>query len=145
MQKLPSSESRSRAHRPRGRKHTDGMRPIKTTFYPCENRCIIVFIDYYSRYAKAYVIELKSEIGDVLEKYISHIRNIIGKNPKVCYIRDDNAREYTSGTFAEVMKSEKIEQDFSPSYTPELSGTSERFNESIQWKSRALLSDSGLP
>ena len=71
--------------------------------------------------------------------------NIVGKNEKVCYIRADNADEYTGGTFADVMKSEKIEEDFSPPYLPELNGTSKRFNKSLKWIIRALLSDSGLP
>ena len=119
------------------------MEPIKSSSYPGENRYIIVFIDDYSRYAKAYAIRLKSDAGDTLEKFISHMRNIIGKNEKVWYIRADNAREYTGGTFAEVIKSEKIEEDFLPHYMPELNSTSK--NKSLQWKIRALLSDSVWP
>ena len=42
------------------------------------------------------------------------MRNLIDKNEKVCYIRADNAGEYIGDTFSEVMKSEKIEKDFSP-------------------------------
>ena len=44
--------------------------------------------------------------------------------------------------FSEIMRSEKIEEDFSLPYTPELNGISEKFNKTLQWKIRALLVDS---
>ena len=43
------------------------------------------------------------------------------------------------------MQKEKIDNDFAPTYTPKLIGSSERFNLTLEWKIRALMIDSGLP
>ena len=43
------------------------------------------------------------------------------------------------------MKKEKIEYNVAPLHTPELNGTAERFNKTLQNKIRALMIDSGLP
>ena len=43
------------------------------------------------------------------------------------------------------MKQEKIEYNVAPPHTPELNGTAERFNKTLQNKIRALMIDSGLP
>ena len=74
----------------------------------CENKYIIVFIDDYSRYAKAYAMKLKKDAGECLEKFLAFMRNLIDKNKKVCYIRADNTGEYIGGIFSEVMKTENI-------------------------------------
>ena len=73
------------------------------------------------------------------------MRNLFGKHEKVCFIRADNGTEFTGGEFSEIMKKEGISGDFSLPYTPELNGTAERFNKTIQKKIRALMLDSGIP
>uniref|UniRef100_A0A1Y1LS02 Endonuclease n=1 Tax=Photinus pyralis TaxID=7054 RepID=A0A1Y1LS02_PHOPY len=145
MQNQSYSEVRIRANRPLARIHTDVMGPIKPESHPGGNNYVIVFVDDYSRYAKTYCMKHKSEAGACLEKFLIYSRNFLGRNEKVCYIRADNAKEYVGGKFSEIMKSENIENDFAPPYTPEHNGTAERFNKTLQWKIRALMSDSGLP
>lgn len=43
------------------------------------------------------------------------------------------------------MEEEKIDGDLSPTYTPQLNGTTERLNKTLQFRIRAMLLDSGLP
>ena len=57
---------------------------------------------------------------------------MLGESKKVCYIRADNAKELLYGKFLEIMDQEKIDNDFSPAYTPELNGTAERFNLTLE-------------
>ena len=45
------------------------------------------------------------------------MRNLLGKQEKVCFIRADNGTEFTGGEFSEVMKKEGISNDFAPPYT----------------------------
>lgn len=145
MEKLPFKQNRSRAERPLQIIHSDVMGPIKPTSWPCQKRYIIVFVDDYSRYARVYCLKSKDESGQAFESYLSSTRNLLGSDVKVCYVRSDKGTEFTGGKFAEIMKKEKIESDSGPPYTPELNGTAERFNKSIQRTIRAYMCDSGLP
>lgn len=99
--------------------------------------------------AKIYAVKNKNEAASSLKSFINTTRNLLGKDEKVCHIRVDNAREFTGGDFLEAMRrehiSENIEADFSPPYTPELNGTAERFNKTIQQKIGVLMFDSDLP
>ncbi|XP_044741866.1 uncharacterized protein LOC123302841 [Chrysoperla carnea] len=130
MEKLPFKETRTRSVRPLHTIHVDTMGPITPLSFPGENRFIIVFIDDFSRYAQVYPVQNKSEAG---------------KDSKVCYIRTDNGTEFCGGEFLEIMKEEKIEENFAPPYTPEHNGTAEKFNKTLQQKIRALLIGSGVP
>ncbi|KAL7307893.1 hypothetical protein TKK_0000209 [Trichogramma kaykai] len=143
--KIPFKNNRDRSDRSLHKIHTDTMGPISPTSFPDHNRFIIVFINDYSRYAKVYCVRNKSESGDCLEDFIQHIRNLSDSKERICYIRADNGTEFTGGKFEEIMKKEGISKDFAPPYTPELNGTAERFNKTIQKKIRALMIDAGLP
>lgn len=67
-----------------------------------------VMFDDFSRYARVYYLKHKNESGKCLEKYLEHMRNILGKHEKICYIRSGNGTEFTRGTFADVMRKEQI-------------------------------------
>ncbi|KAL7292283.1 hypothetical protein TKK_0013894 [Trichogramma kaykai] len=121
------------------------MGPINPTSFAGNNRWIVVFVDDFSRYAKVYCITNKSESGDCLEKYLRETRNLRGKNEKLCFLRSDNGTEFTGGKFSEIIDQEKATFDFAPPHTPQLNGTAERFNKTIQNKIRALMFDSCLP
>lgn len=145
MEKLPFKQNRSRAERPLQIIHTDLMGAIKPTSWPGHKRYIIVFVDDYSRYARVYCLKSKDESGQAFESFLSSARSILGTDAKVCYVRSDRGTEFKGGKFAEIMKRENIESDSGLPYTPELNGTAERFNKSIQRTIRAYMCDSGLP
>lgn len=141
MEKLPFKQHRSRADRPLQIIHSDVMGPIKPSSWPGQKRYIIVFIDDYSRYANVYCLKSKDESGQAFERFLSSARNLLGAHAKVCYVRSDRGTEFTGGKLAEIMKRENIESDSGPPYTPELNGTAERFNKSIQRTIRARMCD----
>ncbi|XP_058804246.1 uncharacterized protein LOC131671657 [Phymastichus coffea] len=118
MSKQPFKEVRTRADHPLQITHTNIIGPFKTITYPGRKRYIIVFVDDFSKFAKTYAIVNKSEAGDCLENYLNTMRNLVGKNLRACYVRADNAREFTGGEFLEVMKREYLESNFSNPYTP---------------------------
>ncbi len=77
MQKLPFKETRTRAERPLEKINCDTMPmgPIKPASFPGRNRFIVVFIDDYSRFAKAYCMKKKDDSGKALEKFLASARN----------------------------------------------------------------------
>ena len=103
-----------------------------------------MFLDDKTRFAKVYSVKHKNEAGECLERFLITTRNLLGKNEKVCYVRADNGTEFIGGKFLEVMKRENIEYNVAPPHTPELNGTAERFNKTIQNKIKSLMIDSGL-
>ena len=145
MEKIPFKQNRSRAERSLQRIHSDLMGPIKPNSWPGQKRYVITFVDDYSRYARTYCLKSKDETGEALEEFIISARNLLGYDGKICYIRSDRGSEYTGGKFSEIMKKENIELDSGPPYTPELNGLAERFNKTIQNKTRAFMCNSGLP
>ena len=73
------------------------------------------------------------------------VRNLFGKDLKACFIRADNAKEFTGGEFSVIMEREKIDSSFSNPHTPPRNDTAERFNRTLLEKIRSLMFDSGLP
>lgn len=145
MENIRFKNNRERSDRPLHTIHVDTMGKISPPSFPGKNNFIIVFIDDYTRYARAYSVKHKNKSGKCLESFLKHTRNLLGKNDKVCYIRADNGTEFTGGEFAKIMAKEGISNNFAPPYTPDLNGTSERFNKTIQMKIRTLMIESGLP
>ena len=125
--------------------HTDTMGPIKRTSYPGLERFIVFSVDDYSRFAIAYSVKSKDEAGKALKKYLVSAHKLLGKDGKICYIRSDQGTEFIGGKFLEILREEKIETELSPLYTPEHNGVDERFNKTIEKKTRAYMFDSGLP
>ena len=119
MEKLPFSENRTRGSKPLEMIHTDTMGPIKPASFPGSNGFKIVFVNDYTRFAKAYSEKNKNTAGDCLEKFLITTRNSLGNDEKVCYIRVDHGTEFTGGKFSEVMKQEKIEYNVAPRHLPE--------------------------
>uniref|UniRef100_A0ABD2WAD9 Endonuclease n=2 Tax=Trichogramma kaykai TaxID=54128 RepID=A0ABD2WAD9_9HYME len=145
MERQPFENTRTRSDTLLHTIHTDTMGPITPTSFPDNKRWILVIVDDFSRYAKIFCITNKSESGECLEKFLRETRNLRGKEEKLCFLRSDNGTEFTGGKFAEIIDREKATFDFAPPFTPQLNGTAERFNKTIQNKIRALMFDSGLP
>ena len=79
-----------------------------------------------------FILLKRSQASECLEKYVQNIRNMLGEDRKVFYIRADNSKVYLYGHFLDIMNKEKIDNDFASIYIPELNGTAERFNLTLQ-------------
>ncbi len=145
MPKLPFKDTRSRDRRPLEIIHTDIVGPIKPKSHPNGNKFIIVFIDDYSRLAKAYPSGSKVEASDCFKEFLKSTRNLLRKNDKVCYLRSDQGIEFLGEKFEIILKREGIEAQLSPPYTLQYNDVSKSFNRTLQSKIRAYMFDSKLP
>ena len=87
MKALKFDNDRTRASNSLQKIHADIIGQIKPQSFPGNMKYILVILDDFSRYAKTYYLQNKSEAGDGLESFIKHVSNIIGYNAKLCYVQ----------------------------------------------------------
>lgn len=100
----------------------------------------VTFIDDWSHFVVVYLVEAKSEVFRYFKMYEAMATAKFGK--KVCRLRCDNGGEYRSNEFEQFCQEKGIQVEWTAPYTPEMNGTSERFNRTLVEKSRAMLEDS---
>lgn len=145
MNKLPFTKIRHRETEPLLKFHADVMGYISPVTYPSQYRFIVAFVDSYSRYAGTYPLKHKSEVPNCLREFLMSVRNLIGKDVKICYMECDQGTEFTNKETIKVLCEFGAQLKTVCPGTPEHNGVVERFNQTIQKKVRALLLDSGLP
>ena len=145
MTKLPFTEIRMKSNKPLHLVHVDTMGPISPSTYQTNKRFIISFIDDFSRLAVTYCMQNKSDAAACFKDFLKTVRNELGENIPVCFLRCDNAPELIKGEFSKICENEKISYDTVNPYTPEHNGVVERFNRKLAEKVRCLMIDSGLP
>ena len=90
--KLPFGKGRNRAEKPLQIIHTDTMGPISPVSHPSGFKFVVVFIDDHSRTALADPMRQKSEVPTFLRECVVSMRNVIGSDEKMCFLRCDKER-----------------------------------------------------
>ena len=105
--------------------HTDVCGPMSTQ---ARNgfSYFLTFTDNHSRYGHVYLLKYKSEVFEKFKEYKSEVENQLGKSIKV--LRSDQGGEYLSQEFQDYLKENGILSHWTPPYTPQLNGVSERRN-----------------
>ena len=131
-----------RADKPLQIIHMDTMGPVSPQSHPSGYKFIVIFVDDYSRVALAYPMKHKSEVPEHFKACVASMRNIIGSDNKVCYLRIDQGTEFVCKETIKVLKeingneTTGVELQLACPDTPEHNGVTERFNRTLETKVR---------
>ena len=103
----------------------------------------LTFTDDHSRYSHVYLLKYKSEVFEKFKEYKSEVENQLGQSIKV--LRSDRGGEYLSQEFQDYLKENEILSQWTPPYTPQLNGVSERRNRTLLDMVRSMMSHAKLP
>ena len=122
--------------------HADICRPIK----PISNskkRCLITFIDDFSRKTWVYFLLEKSDAFITFKNYKSHVEKETGSSIRC--LRTDRGGEFTSHEFRDFCKEIGIWRQLTAAYTPQQNGFAEKNNQTIMNMVRSMLSGRRIP
>lgn len=122
--------------------HTDVCGPI-TPNSRDDERYFASFIDDYSHFAVIYIMKQKGELFQKLQDFVAQCRTQFGKTVKA--IRCDQGGEYTSNNVKVFCRNNGIDIQYTPRYTPQLNGVSERMNRTLVEKAVTMIADSNVP
>ncbi|GJS00466.1 retrovirus-related pol polyprotein from transposon TNT 1-94 [Tanacetum coccineum] len=103
----------------------------------------ITFTDDYSRYGYVYLLKHKHEVFETFKVFKNEVENQLGKTIKA--LRSDRGGEYISQEFKDYLKACGIVQQFTPPYTPQHNGVSERRNRTLLDMVRSMMNLTTLP
>ena len=88
-------------------------------------------------------MKYKSEAFEKFREYKNEVENQTGKSIKT--LRSDRVGEYLSTEFTQFLKDHGILSQWTPPYTPQLNGVSERRNRTLLDMVRSMMSFADLP
>ena len=103
----------------------------------------ITFIDDYSRYGYLYLMKYKSEAFEKFKEFRNEVEKQLGKSIKT--LRSDRGGEYLSQEFQGYLRGHGILSQWTPPYTPQHNGVSERRNRTLLDMVRTMMAFADLP
>ena len=122
--------------------HTDLCGPINVPSM-VGNRYILIFVDDFSRYCVTYLLKDKSEIHNLLRKFVAKVKNKFERKPQA--FQSDSSGEYISNHRQTFLEEQGILNRRTVPYTPEQNGIAERKLRSLLEMTRCMLADAELP
>lgn len=137
----PFNESTNRAKAPAELIHFDICGPMSVDSISGD-KVIAVFVDDYSGLIITKPMKAKSDIVEAIEDVLAIVS---ASGHRICRMRSDNAKEFTSSEVKKLMRTNKIVQEFSTAYYPQQNGRVERQNRTIVEMARCMLAAADLP
>jgi hypothetical protein len=123
--KLPFQESNFESKAPLELVHIDVFGKVRNPSIS-GMRCMITFIDDFSRYVWVYFMKEKSKTLEKFKEFCTKTESLVGH--RIQCLRTDNGGEYTSDEFNDYLKRQKIQRQFTCPNTPQQNGVAEREN-----------------
>jgi transposase InsO family protein len=100
------------------------------------NKYGLVIIDDYSRFTWVFFLHGKSEIQEMLKKFLKRAQNEF--DAKVKKIRSDNGSKFKNTQVEDYLDQEGIKHEFSAPYIPQQNGVVERKNRTLIESARTM-------
>lgn len=142
MTRVPFSGERPRATEPLSRIHSDLCGPIKPKSID-GYEYMMTFTDDYTHMTTVFLLKKKSEALEHFKAYYAMASSHF--NRPIARLRCDNGGEYSSTEFSNFCKEKGVVIEYTPPYTPQLNGVSERMNRTLCEKAKAMLAEAELP
>ncbi|KAL8093468.1 hypothetical protein AgCh_035373 [Apium graveolens] len=142
MTKSPFNGHGERAADLLGLVHTDVCGPMSTQAMGGFSY-FITFIDDRSRFEYVYLMKHKSEAFEKFKEYKYEVEK--QTKHSIITLRSDRGGEYLNGEFLDYLKENGIVSQWTPPYTPQLNGVSERRNRTLLDMVRSMMSYANLP
>ena len=88
------------------------------------------------------LLKNKAEAGDRLKEWKALVENERGL--KLGRLRTDNGGEFTSAALCTWLKEKGVNQEFTPSRTPQANGVAKRMNRTLQKMARSMMQSTGF-
>ena len=122
--------------------HTDICGPLSVTTQGGHSY-FITFTDDFSRYGYVYLLRHKSDAFGKFREFQNEVENQLER--KIKALRSDRGGEYLSAEFQSYLKDQGILSEWTPPYTPQLNGVSERRNRTLMDCVRSMMASADLP
>ncbi len=123
----------------------DLIGPISPRTFPHGFRFVLTVIDIYSKYARVFLLKSKTETVQYLRVFFNMARAQHPNPGQMRYFRSDNGTEFTNRKVQELLGHFGMEHQCSePGVSPH-NATVERFNRTLEEKTRVLMLESGIP
>ena len=121
--------------------HSYLIGPLSTVSYG-GSRCVLTFIDDYSRFCWVYFLKLKSEVFEQLKIWKALVENQSGN--RINIIRNDNGKDYVNKYLQQFCEECGIQMQHSTPYTPHQNGVAERKNRSLKEMATCMIEEKEL-
>ncbi len=123
----------------------DLIGPITPHTYPRNFRFILTAVDTYSRFARVFPLKKKSDTSHYLKVLFDEIRGQFPAPGQMRVLRTDQGKEFLGAGVKQLLFEYGLKHEVSEKFVSQHNGLVERFNRTLQERSRALLADSGFP
>lgn len=140
--RLPFNRSQSKSVKVGDLTHSDVCGPIEVKSLGGA-RYFVLFKDDFSHFRTVYFIKQKSEVAELVKKYMRSMKSDMSCS--VVVFRSDNGLEYINKNVKSFFESYGITHQTTVAYTPEQNGRAEREMRTIVEAARTLIHSKNLP
>ncbi len=125
--------------------YADLIGPVTPSTVPYNYKCILTTIDSYTRYAQIFPLRKKSDTKRYLKILFDKIQSQFPNPGQMWLLCTDQSTEFINKHIKQLLFKYGIQHQVSEKFVSQHNGLIERFNRTLEERTRSLLIDSGFP